>query len=111
MMLTRRKRAFIPILSGHLLLFFCCLFFLCASMSTHAQTSAAQLQWTQANYYGLMAYSPTDSLIAVSQGFDEIALLHPDGTVAQTIDTRQKYVNCLAFTHGWADAGHRQYLW
>ncbi len=54
------------------------------------QVPAAQLQWTQAIFTGSLAYSPTQSLIAVRGGFNEIILLQPDGTVVQTISTGQR---------------------
>ena len=51
-------------LRGHLLLYLCCLITLLSAISACAQSPAAQLQWTQANFTGLVAYSPTQPLIA-----------------------------------------------
>ncbi len=67
------------------LLTLCCLVCLLASMIAHAQAPTAQMLWTQTHYTGIIAYSPTQPLIAAADGFDEIALLRPDGTVVQTI--------------------------
>ena len=52
----------------------------------------------QATFTSTFAYSPTQPLLAVGQGYGEIALLTTDGTVVQTIGSGQGDIYSLAFS-------------
>ncbi len=97
-MLSPANRIMIPAHPGRLLLFLCCLFSLLSVMSARAQMPAAQMVWHDSAYLGPIAYSPTQSLIAVAEGFGDCSLIDPDGTVVQTIHCGQGNVNALAFS-------------
>ncbi len=80
-----------------LLLTLCCLLSMLPTLCAHAQAPEARLLWEHAIFTGVLAYSPTQSLIAAAQGFGEIALLQPDGTLVRTIHNGQSTIFSLAF--------------
>ena len=83
------------------LLFFGVLFLLAAARPLSAQAESAGIQWDASAFLGVAAYSPstTQPLLAVADGFAEITLIQPDGTVLQTITTGQTgAINALAFS-------------
>jgi len=58
----------------------------------------AQMRWHQSAFFGVSAYAPAQSLIAVVQGFMEVALYQTDGTLVRTLSTGQPGIQSLAFS-------------
>ena len=89
-----------PAHRGRLLLFLCCLLYLCSAISALAQAPAAPMLWGQSRFNDIIAYSPatTPPLIAASGGLGIINLLNTSGTVVREIYSGQGYINTLAFS-------------
>ncbi len=83
---------------GALLLLLCCLSFMLTAVLARAWSPSAQMAWTQTGFTGLVAYSPTRSVIAAVMGFGVVELLQPDGTVLKTLYTHNSGIESLAFS-------------
>ncbi len=80
----------------HLPLALCCLLFIIAPLTVHA-LAPAQLLWAKSYFNGYLAYSPTQPVIAVSEGWTQFALVNLDGNI-KTIASGQMSVYSLAFS-------------
>ncbi len=88
-----------PVCCGRRLVLCGVLWCMWAGIAAHTQT-VPQVVWAQTDYTGeILAYSPTQPVIAVAgKGFGEILLLQPNGTVLQRICTGEGELSVLTFS-------------
>ncbi len=81
---------------GRLLLFLGCMMCLLLVMVIQAQSPS--MLWSETNYTGVIAYSPTQPLIAAAEGFGDISIFSPDGMLVERFQNNQGAITALAFS-------------